>query len=64
MSMIYAFLYVLLQMEDFALLLGSIVLFIILAAVMYLASKIDWYSIPQIMKDSGTGNKLGNNHHS
>jgi inner membrane protein len=64
MSIIYVFLYVLLQLEDFALLLGSIVLFIILAAVMYLASKIDWYSIPKNMKGSGTGNKLENNHHS
>ena len=32
-------------MEDYSLLIGSIGLFAILGAVMYLSRKIDWYSI-------------------
>jgi inner membrane protein len=43
--LLYGFLYILIQMQDFALLMGSVALFIILASVMYLSRKIDWYSI-------------------
>lgn len=43
--LLYGFLYILLQMQDYALLMGSVGLFIILATVMYLSRKIDWYSI-------------------
>lgn len=39
---LYAYLYVLLNNEDYALLYGSVGLFIILAAVMYLTRAIDW----------------------
>lgn len=41
---LYCFLYVLLQLQDYALLLGSIGLFVILAVVMYISRKIDWYT--------------------
>jgi inner membrane protein len=41
---LYGYLYVLLQLEDYALLLGSIGLFLILALVMYLTRRIDWAS--------------------
>lgn len=41
---LYGYLYVLLQAEDYALLLGSLGLFVILALVMYLTRKVDWYS--------------------
>jgi inner membrane protein len=40
--MLYKFIFVIIQMEDFALLVGSIGLFMILAAVMYFSRKIDW----------------------
>lgn len=43
--LLYGFLYILLQMQDYALLMGSIGLFIILSAVMYLSRKINWYAI-------------------
>ncbi|MGE0077986.1 MAG: cell envelope integrity protein CreD [Bacteroidales bacterium] len=43
--LLYGFLYILLQMQDYALLMGSVGLFIILAAIMYLSRKIDWYAI-------------------
>lgn len=40
---LYVFLFVILQMEDLSLLLGSIGLFIILGIVMYLSKKVNWY---------------------
>lgn len=42
----YAFLFVLLQLEDLALLLGSVGLLCILAAVMHLTRRIDWFHSP------------------
>lgn len=42
LSVLYAFIYVIIQLEDYALLVGSIGLFAILAAVMYFSRKIDW----------------------
>jgi inner membrane protein len=42
---VYGLLYVLLQMQDYALLLGSLVLFVVLAVVMYLTLRIDWYGV-------------------
>ena len=43
LTLLYSFIFVLVQLEDFALLMGSIGLFIILAIVMYFSRKIDWY---------------------
>ncbi len=45
MIALYGFLYILLQLQDYALLMGSIGLFIILSGVMYLTRKVDWYSV-------------------
>jgi len=42
LSVLYTFIYVIIQLEDYALLVGSIGLFMILAAVMYFSRKIDW----------------------
>ncbi|MDD3052151.1 MAG: cell envelope integrity protein CreD, partial [Candidatus Cloacimonetes bacterium] len=42
---LYGYLYVILQLQDFALLMGNIGLFIILAIVMFITRKIDWYSL-------------------
>jgi inner membrane protein len=41
---LYAFLYVLLQLEDYALLLGSLVLLVALAVVMYVTRNVNWRS--------------------
>ncbi|MEN8124175.1 MAG: cell envelope integrity protein CreD [Bacteroidota bacterium] len=38
----YAFIFVIIQLENYALIVGSIGLFIILALVMYISRKIDW----------------------
>lgn len=40
---VYAYLFTLLQLQDFALLLGSLATFFILATLMYITRKIDWY---------------------
>lgn len=45
LAALFGFLYILLQLEDFALLFGSIGLFAILSTVMVLSRKIDWYSV-------------------
>ncbi len=39
----YAFIFILLQLESFALLAGSIGLFVLLAALMYSTRKVNWY---------------------
>lgn len=44
-SGLYAFLYVLLRAEDYALLLGSFGLLFALAAVMYATRRVDWYGV-------------------
>jgi inner membrane protein len=43
LCLLYVFLYVILQLEDIALLIGSIGLFIILGIIMYFSRKINWY---------------------
>ena len=42
---LYGFIFVLIQLQDYALLIGSIGLFFILATVMYFSRKIDWYNL-------------------
>lgn len=42
---LYSYIYILIQLEDYALLFGSIGLFVILAIIMYFSRKIDWYGI-------------------
>jgi inner membrane protein len=44
LALLYVFLYVVLQLSDYALLFGSVGLLVILAVVMYFARKIDWYA--------------------
>ena len=45
MFSLYAFIFVIIQLEDFALLVGSIGLFIILGIIMFTSRKIDWNGI-------------------
>jgi inner membrane protein len=46
LALFYGYFYVLLQMEAYALLFGSLGLLVTLAAVMYLSRKVDWYGEP------------------
>lgn len=43
LTVLYTFIYVLLQLESYALLVGSVGLFIILGIAMFATQKIDWY---------------------
>jgi len=43
LTILYGYLYMILQMEDYALLMGSIGLFVTLAIIMYTTRRIDWY---------------------
>ena len=42
---LYTFIFVIIQLQDFALLIGSIGIFLILGLVMYFSRKIDWYNL-------------------
>lgn len=57
--MLYAYLYILLQLEDYALLMGSVGLFGVLAATMYLTRKVDWYALQPEMVKAGRPKSLG-----
>ncbi|UKJ08792.1 cell envelope integrity protein CreD [Solitalea lacus] len=48
LSALYLFLFILLQMEDYALMIGSIGLFVILGLVMYISRKVDWYDFRKV----------------
>lgn len=50
--MIYSFIFIIIQLQDYALLIGSIGIFIILSLVMYFSRKIDWYNLN--LKEEGT----------
>jgi inner membrane protein len=41
---VYTFLYITLRQQDYALLMGAIALFIVLAVVMHVTRKVDWYA--------------------
>ena len=45
---LYSFLFILLHLEEYTLLIGSITLFFILAGVMYLTKDVNWYNIPTV----------------
>jgi len=51
---LYTFIFVIIQLQDYALLIGSIGLFIILGLVMYFSRKIDWYNLSMEEKTSNT----------
>ncbi len=42
---LYGYLYIVLQLEDYALLMGSFGLFTVLATVMFITRKVDWYNL-------------------
>lgn len=46
----YTFIFVIILQQDFSLLIGSIGLFMIVAALMYFSRKVSWYKEPQTIK--------------
>jgi inner membrane protein len=45
LTILYSFIFVIIQLQDYALLIGSIGIFMILGLVMYFSRKIDWYNL-------------------
>ncbi len=45
LTVLYAFIFTIIQLQDYALIIGSIGIFVILAGVMYFSRKIDWYEL-------------------
>jgi inner membrane protein len=45
LAVLYGFLYLLLRLEDYALLAGSVGVFIVLALVMYITRRMNWYAL-------------------
>ena len=45
LTVLYTFIFVIIQLQDYALLIGSIGVFIMLGLVMYFSRKIDWYNL-------------------
>ena len=41
---VYLFLYITLRQQDYALLMGSVALFIVLGIVMFVTRRVDWYA--------------------
>jgi inner membrane protein len=48
--LLYACMFILLQLEDYALLYGTVLLLIVLALIMFLTRKVDWYSVKLFSK--------------
>lgn len=53
-SLLYVLIYVLMRLEDFALLIGALASFAAIAAVMYFTRRIDWYGQPALTADPGS----------
>jgi inner membrane protein len=53
-TLLYVLIYMLLRLEDYALLVGAIASFMAVAAVMYFTRAIDWYGSPQVLSDPQT----------
>jgi len=53
LSALFAYVFIILQMQDFALLAGAIALFVVLATVMLLSRNIDWYNLGKNEKING-----------
>ncbi|HOZ37055.1 MAG TPA: inner membrane CreD family protein, partial [bacterium] len=45
--LVYGFIFVILQLEDYSLLVGSLGLLVILSLVMFVSRRIDWYNVGQ-----------------
>lgn len=51
LTILYSYLFVVLQLEDYALIMGSIGLLIILAIVMYMTRRINWYEVETVQAE-------------
>lgn len=51
LTILYCYLFIVLQLEDYALILGSLGLLSILTLVMYITRRIDWYEVETLQQD-------------
>lgn len=51
LGILYTYLYILLQLEDYSLLMGSVGLFAVLGGIMFISRRIDWYNDKQARTD-------------
>ena len=52
LTILYCYLFIILQLEDYALIMGSIGLLVILAIVMYITRKINWYEVETMQQEN------------
>lgn len=52
LTLMYSTLFVILQSEDTTLVLGAILLFVLLATMMFLTRHVDWYNLKQSKDNS------------
>ncbi|PWN05696.1 cell envelope integrity protein CreD [Rhodohalobacter mucosus] len=57
--LLYSYLYILLQLQDYALFMGSIALFSVLATVMFLTRNVNWFNVMQTEDDTEMGYSAG-----
>lgn len=57
-SLLYALIYVLMRLEDFALLVGAFSSFVAIAAVMFFTRRIDWYGTPPTPSSVGDSKEI------
>jgi inner membrane protein len=53
LAALYGVLFVIVGAEDFALLMGSILIFVVLAGIMIVTRHIDWYQLRKSSEDAG-----------
>ncbi len=51
LTIFYAFIFVIIQLQDFSLLIGSVGLFIIIGVLMFFSRKISWYKEPALAQE-------------
>ncbi|MBL7718714.1 MAG: cell envelope integrity protein CreD [Flavipsychrobacter sp.] len=54
LSGLYGYIFILIQLQDYSLLFGSIGLFVIVAIIMYYSRRVDWYGITRPQPDKQT----------
>jgi len=52
LTILYGFMFTIIQLQDYALLVGSISVFVVLCIVMFLSRKVDWYNINGTPKEN------------
>ncbi|MDF1544515.1 MAG: cell envelope integrity protein CreD [bacterium] len=57
LMILYGYLYIVLQLQDYSLLMGSVILFVALGLMMYLTRRIDWFAVLNYQRVNETESK-------